>query len=167
MIKVYYSFIKKENSRDFLEYVLQEVYKIEGEILKNENGKPYIAGSKYHFNLSHSGEIVMLAVSDKPVGIDVELLAERDYKKFAKRFFSEEEQKRVNSLLSFYVLWTKKESFIKYRGGSVAGVAETEFGDKILFKGKEQSVFSVSEKMDDYVFSVCSEECEYEKILIM
>lgn len=167
MIKVYYSFIKKENSHDFLEYVLRQIYKIEGEILKSENGKPYIAGSKYHFNLSHSGEIVMLAVSDKPIGIDVERIEQRDYEKFCKRFFSLEEQKRVNSLLSFYVLWTKKESFVKYLGGSVADVCETEFTDKIRFKGEEQSVFSVSEKMDDYVFSVCSDECEYEKILIM
>lgn len=167
MIKVYYSFIKKENSHDFSEYVLRQIYKIEGEILKNENGKPYITGSKYHFNISHSGEIVMLAVSDKPIGIDVERIEQRDYEKFCKRFFSEEEQKRVNSLLSFYVLWTKKESFVKYLGGRLSDVCETEFGEKLLFKGREQSVFSVSEKMDDYVFSVCSDECEYEKILIM
>lgn len=167
MIKIYYSFIKKEESAKLRDYVLKEFFGVEGKIVKNENGKPYIEGSPYHFNITHSHEMVMLAVSDKPIGIDVERIEERDYKKFSKRFFSEEEQSRVNGLLSFYVLWTKKESFVKYLGGSVADVCETEFTDKIRFKGEEQSVFSVSEKMDDYVFSVCSEESEYEKILIM
>lgn len=167
MIKIYYSFIKKEQSKQFVEYVLKKVFNVEGEIKKTENGKPYIENCPYHFNVSHSGELVMVAVSDKPIGIDVEKITDRDYKKISERFFHEKERERVGSLLGFYVLWTKKESFIKYYGKTLSEISKLKFDDKFYFDGKEESLSSVSEKMDDYVFSVCSEEAEYEKFLVM
>ena len=42
-----------------------------------ENGKPYFKNDLYfHFSLSHSGERAMCAVSDEPIGCDVELITD-------------------------------------------------------------------------------------------
>ena len=38
-----------------------------------ENGKPYLNNSSYHFNISHSNNLVCLVVSEEPIGVDIEL----------------------------------------------------------------------------------------------
>ena len=38
------------------------------------DGKPYAVGLDVHFNISHSGSLAACAVSDKPVGIDVQVM---------------------------------------------------------------------------------------------
>lgn len=89
---------------------------------KNEYGKPYLMGKNdFHFNLSHSGDWVVCAVSDSVVGIDVEKIKPTDYN-ISKRFFSQDEheylvcQKERQRLDTFYDLWTLKESYIKAVG---------------------------------------------------
>jgi len=74
------------------------------------------------FNLSHSGEIAMCAVSDCEVGCDVEKISAPNFG-IAKRFFSSEENDHIDSFISekerisaFYLLWTLKESYLKATG---------------------------------------------------
>ncbi|MBU0991930.1 MAG: 4'-phosphopantetheinyl transferase superfamily protein [Proteobacteria bacterium] len=88
----------------------------------NEYGKPYLLGNEnFHFNLSHSGDWVVCAVSDSIVGIDVEKVMPTDYG-ISKRFFSQDEheyllcQKEKEKLYTFYDLWTLKESYAKAIG---------------------------------------------------
>ncbi|MBU0993048.1 MAG: 4'-phosphopantetheinyl transferase superfamily protein [Proteobacteria bacterium] len=89
---------------------------------QNEFGKPYLLGKdNFYFNLSHSGDWVVCAISDSVVGIDVEKIKPTDYN-ISKRFFSQDEheyltcQKGKQRLDTFYDLWTLKESFIKAVG---------------------------------------------------
>ncbi|MBU0991396.1 MAG: 4'-phosphopantetheinyl transferase superfamily protein [Proteobacteria bacterium] len=89
---------------------------------QNEYGKPYLLGNdNFHFNLSHSGDWVVCAISDSVVGIDVEKIKPTDYN-ISKRFFSKDEndylicQKERQKLDTFYDLWTLKESYIKAVG---------------------------------------------------
>ncbi|MCL2108704.1 MAG: 4'-phosphopantetheinyl transferase superfamily protein [Oscillospiraceae bacterium] len=44
----------------------------DNQILLGENGKPYLATCETKFSLSHSGEFVILAVSDRELGADPE-----------------------------------------------------------------------------------------------
>ncbi len=88
----------------------------------NEYGKPFLLGAdKIHFNISHSGNWVVCAISDNPVGIDVETIKPTDFE-IAKRFFSEDEYTALKSQHDdekqtyFYKLWTLKESYIKAVG---------------------------------------------------
>ena len=90
---------------------------------KNDYGKPYLENhEKFHFNISHSGDMVVCAVHDKPVGIDIEqMLHIDDYLEIAKDYFTEREiayiAKNEDARLSrFYELWTLKESYIKCHG---------------------------------------------------
>lgn len=91
-------------------------------LIQNAYGKPLLEGdSGLHFNNSHSGDWVVCAIDDSPVGIDVEKFADIDFS-IAKRFFSEQEcldlyMRQGGARLSyFFDLWTLKESYIKAAG---------------------------------------------------
>ena len=58
------------------------------------NGKPTIEG--ICFSLSHSGDMVICAVGDKPVGCDIERSAQAR-EKVAERFFAPEEIEYLHS----------------------------------------------------------------------
>jgi len=89
---------------------------------KNEYGKPFLKNyPHFYFNISHSKDYVVCAVSDMPIGIDIELVKNINLN-VAKRFFSASEynylltQPKEEQLDYFYKLWTLKESYIKAVG---------------------------------------------------
>ena len=87
------------------------------EMLKQDpNGKPY--WEDCHFNLSHSGSWVVLAMGDGPVGVDVESFqVERNVEALAKRHFTPEEQTFVGGDRErFLRIWTAKEAKLKQSG---------------------------------------------------
>jgi len=84
--------------------------------------KPYLLSHPHiHFNISHSGRWVVVAVSEREVGIDVERVKKVNLG-IAERFFSEMEKHQLFSLPEaaqmdyFFDLWTLKESFLKAIG---------------------------------------------------
>jgi 4'-phosphopantetheinyl transferase len=88
----------------------------------NPNGKPSLKGHPdIHYNLSHSGEWVVCAIDNEPVGIDVESIHPIDYG-IAERYFSSSEnmqlmrQSETDRLPYFFDIWTLKESYIKAIG---------------------------------------------------
>jgi len=90
------------------------------EFLTNAYGKPFLINNPHiHFNISHAGNFVACAVSNVPVGIDIELLAKTIDLKIANRFFTPDESAYIMAgehMLRFYEIWTKKESRIKWEG---------------------------------------------------
>lgn len=91
------------------------------DISTGENGKPFIAGCPYKFNLSHSFGTSFCVIGKEEVGCDVEKIREVDFS-VAKRFFSADESERVFSFdgelkkNEFFKIWTAKESFMKAVG---------------------------------------------------
>lgn len=83
-----------------------------------EHGKPYIVGCP-NFSLSHSGKYVLCAVSDTPVGADIEA-PRPDSMKLARRFFTLREQALVKSDNDFCRIWVQKESYAKALGTGLA-----------------------------------------------
>ena len=87
------------------------------------NGK-WSCNGGVHFSLSHCGNVVAVAVSEHPVGIDVEACdVERFNARLAQRILTDGERetyqalptdKRPQALLE---IWTKKESLFKRDGG--------------------------------------------------
>jgi 4'-phosphopantetheinyl transferase len=72
-----------------------------------ENGKPSLANGAVHFNLSHSGDLAVIAVSDHEIGVDVEQIRDDfDYESIAPAANRDE----------FYREWTRKEARLKARG---------------------------------------------------
>lgn len=93
------------------------------EFITKENGKPHIKEMEnFCFNLSHSGDYVVCAVSDKEIGCDIEFIKNIDLC-IADRFFHKKEAEIIKKqstneqkLDLFYRIWTLKESFIKATG---------------------------------------------------
>ncbi len=93
-----------------------------------ENGKPALVGQKLHFNLSHSGDQLLVAVANFPnIGVDIEELKPRtNLQGLAKRCFSDQEFQAWQALSTeksrdvFFSLWTKKEAFVKAVGRGIA-----------------------------------------------
>lgn len=89
-----------------------------------KNGKPYInLPEPIQFNLSHSGNLALLAVSKThPLGIDLEYFSVRPYQGIAQSLFSEKECLTLASLpkekeiIGFFHIWAQKEALIKACG---------------------------------------------------
>lgn len=96
-------------------------------------GKPELEGQgSVYFNLSHSGDRAVCAVSDRPIGVDVERIA-TGHLQVARRFFCPSEYDIVAygtasdthtaesaQANRFYRLWTLKESYVKAFGQGFA-----------------------------------------------
>ena len=93
-------------------------------LCQDHHGKPLLATGPYrhrdvHFNLSHSGDWVCLALTrDMPVGIDIERVdVARDGLRLSRRFFSRSEQTAIRLCAdtgrAFHHCWVRKESFVK------------------------------------------------------
>jgi len=107
-------------------YALKTVYGISFkkiEILRNEKGKPYLKNCPgIHIIISHSENIVVCAVSDKPVGIDVQKIKPIS-EAVMKRVCSDKELNEIrssdNHVSSFIYTWTKKEAVLKKKGTGI------------------------------------------------
>lgn len=91
-------------------------------IIKTEKyGKAYISNyDNIHFNVSHSRNMICCAISDKPVGTDIEFNDPTIDLNIAKHyFFNSEYENIMNSpkpIDEFFNYWVLKESYMKYTG---------------------------------------------------
>ncbi|MCR5670159.1 MAG: 4'-phosphopantetheinyl transferase superfamily protein [Butyrivibrio sp.] len=109
-----------------LDFVMQRCGIKDPEFEYRERNKPYLKGrDDFYFNISHSGNMVALAVSDKEVGLDIE--KERSFNEaLRKRVFGSEDRLLLNEIektiedgntdIACTCLWTVKESIMKYTG---------------------------------------------------
>ena len=104
------------------------------------DGKPELVGSGISFNLSHSGNFAACALSDSPIGLDIQTerdcdrrLAEKYFTALERHFIEESE----NKAYAFTKLWSMKESAVKYIGTGLktplsAFTADPEKGETLL-----------------------------------
>jgi 4'-phosphopantetheinyl transferase len=95
-------------------------------LARGEHGKPHLAKEpgRLAFNLSHSGELALVAVSQgREVGVDVERAKPgRDLVGLAERAFDPEGAEAVRAAAGdertrlFYELWTRHEARLKCLG---------------------------------------------------
>lgn len=159
--------------------VLSELLKIDyNEItrVKGNCGKPYLMEyDDVHYNISHSGNWVVMVVDNEPVGIDIEEIKPFDLR-IAKRFFSDmensflDEVEGMKKLDYFFDLWTLKESFLKKVGfgltlplNSFSIIKEDE--NSIRLSGNYDSKNFFRQYFIDkyYKFSVCASNCSFPK----
>ena len=126
-----------------------------------QEGKPYWEKIPLFFSLSHSGNLVALAVSERELGMDVQKVTDADWKKLAERFYSVEEQAELRRLCEhseklakkeFFRLWCQKESFGKMTGEGVLPYLQkrvTEFENALFFE-KELELNG-----NEYCFALC------------
>jgi len=107
-----------------------------------EHGKPFAVGLDVEFNISHSGDMVVCAISDQPVGIDIELIRPVDLRT-AKHFCTPEDLEYLFGhtpsedefikteeeaiLHRFFQIWTAKEAYCKCMGRGISAVGTISY----------------------------------------
>ena len=141
---------------------------------RGEKGKPFIVGvENVFFIISHSGDYVVCAVSDREIGIDIEKRAKARME-VAGRFFHGEEVAQLKMLEEdkqdqlFFNYWSVKESFLKYIG---TGLTRPLNSFIVSFSGRDVSLFEGGNKLPLYVHAcpvddgyACHVCCEYEEL---
>jgi 4'-phosphopantetheinyl transferase len=81
------------------------------------NGKPAMATDAVRFSVSHSADVVGLALADGDVGLDVQCRVALDARGLASEFLCQEETSRVlgaaDPIAAFLAIWTGKEAVVK------------------------------------------------------
>lgn len=125
-----------------------------------KNGKPRLRDfPDMHFNLSHTANAVACAVSDSPIGVDVQRIAEVS-EKVARRVLTEIEYQEFlrddNPDDYFCRAWTMKESVLKQTGQGIAGdfrdISVADLTDITVYRG------------DGYYCSVTEADAVIEKV---
>jgi 4'-phosphopantetheinyl transferase len=137
---------------------LREEYGITGNPLfeYGEHGKPFIVGHpEIHFSLSHCREAVACAVSDRPIGVDVESV-QRKWESLAQYCMNDDELRQIEQAerpdVAFIRLWTMKEARLKLTGEGITNDMKTA-----LDGGSWQ--FTTVERLDrNYIYTVCEEK---------
>ena len=143
----------------------------------DKNGRPSIINiwnKNLDFNISHSDEFVILAMSNRlRVGIDIEKIRDIDIDLISYNCFSNKEKKYLkeknDKLVNFFKIWTLKESYLKALGcGLVEKIKDISFyfdkyDEPFLLKGVDNKkwdfrCFLVNDK---YMTSVCSSKNDF------
>lgn len=113
-----------------------------GDIKYNQYNKPFFEGNQIYFNISHSGEIVVCAITDKlEIGIDIEKINVIDIHSFKFQMTDRQWDKitlddDVNE--AFFNYWTQKEAVIKASGLGQIDFHSFEIVDNFTIIGKEK-----------------------------
>ena len=103
----------------------------------NEHGKPYYDPAlsqlspsdlqlPTYFSISHCSAAIAVAVSDHPVGIDVETINRRITPDLIRYTMNNDEQSAIFATLNnqhstFFRFWTRKEAYLKLIGTGING----------------------------------------------
>ena len=136
----------------------------EYQIEKNEFGKPYVKDRKdFYYNLSHSGDYVVIAFGNSEIGVDVQRhSADADMQMIADHCFSADEkeyvwQRGADVPERFYEIWTGKESYLKYAG---KGLREDVRSVSVL-EQKSKILFFARKPREGYSLSLCTADKDY------
>ncbi len=112
--------------------LIRHALKAEGEVIStpiefvyNEFGKPYIKDGNKYISVTHSGNIVAVAVADVEIGLDAEIMQNKVYTHIADKVLSKKEMKEYqtytdgDSIKYFLSHWVIKESYSKCVGTGI------------------------------------------------
>jgi len=137
-----------------------------------DNGKPIAYADTPavlpFFNISHSGNKVLIAVSNDPVGIDIEQIKNIELGVLAETVFSSREfhlfNTADNSINMFYQLWTRKEALLKSVGVGllddlrtldISQKVDTDFVKAFTHQQLALLSFAMNDEYGQYFASIC------------
>lgn len=151
---------EKYSSWKLLEYGVKDLYNKElsqFSFKKLQSGKWMSDG--FCFSISHSKNLVCVAISDKPIGVDIENLDEFEKKVankkdlFWKKIASEKEYEMIKkpSIGRLSAFWTKKESIYKCQKDDLPFIPSRIDGNLYPVLCKKFKFFG-----ERYVIAICS-----------
>lgn len=125
------------------------------QISYNEYGKPELVSGELHFNLSHSGNYVILAIAGCEVGADVEEIMSC-HEATVKKVYREEQKRELEPLEGaarnekFTEIWTKYEAVLKLNGtGFANGWDDISIGNNYIFTMKYEECYISCATMEE------------------
>ena len=120
------------------------------------NGKPFFEDyPDFHFNISHSEDLIAVSVSKTPGGVVIETLRDVNLG-LAGRFFTKKETRITQTSRDFLYVWTRKEALLKRTGEGLKGIRDADVLENSEIKTVEENGF---------ILSVCSECTDDFKII--
>lgn len=130
----------------------------------NLNGKPYIKDINYHFNISHSNNLVCLIIDDNECAVDIEIYdCNRNFDKIVNKYFNINDKEIYYSLdldernNFFYSIWVQIETHVKFLGLNMINAKNLEY-QKYPFK-------IISDKLNNIYYLSSNKEKELVTIL--
>lgn len=123
----------------------------------DKNGKP-LSHSAY-FSISHTHGVVVFVKDSCPIGIDIEKI--KPVKQDLIDYISSDEEKQyIKDDISFFEVWTNKESLIKTIGTGINSDIKsiTSFPIVGIKEYKNKKFYSRTIKYNDYIISVTRED---------
>jgi phosphopantetheinyl transferase len=142
-----------------LEYALSDTFGLDiskQKFQKKKSGKWILDGC--YFSLSHSGNIITVAISDSPVGIDVQIVKKLDQsQKFKGIILSEKEKKKFRNISDERLLkmWSLKECAFKQSDDS--NFIPSRYSIDDIPKGV---TFKFGQGKDKYILSLLCDNVE-------
>lgn len=126
---------------------------VDSQLEVNPYGAPRLSAGKPFFSLSHSGEYALLAVSDAPVGADIQL--RKPVKpNLLSRIATQEE---MASNMDFFTLFTRKEAMMKASGlGFSLSPKSFSVLEPLVYEGEVYHFFTLHR--GEYVLSFATQE---------
>lgn len=151
-----YKLFTKENttSKDLLKDVLKNELNITNyELTFNKYNKPYLKNRNIYFNISHDKNTIILVISDKEIGVDIEYYTYKE--SVMKKYYNEFEQQEIinsnNKEYEFTRIWVMKEAFVKMKGQGISYGLQNVDTTRL----KKQIKLISNEK---YIIAICQSE---------
>ena len=127
----------------------------------NEYGKPYLKDNNIFFNISHSFDYVITAISNNDIGIDIEKVRETPIKTI-NQFATEKEKEYIlssnkNIEERIFKIFTLKEAYFKMLGTNLNNILKVEFiikNNKIYCNDKNVKVGFIN-NTKGYIIAYC------------
>ncbi len=136
------------------------------ETTNQETNRPYlVAYPGFHYSISHSGKYVICAVSDMPIGADIQEYKEisvsvidrvlcADEKEIYERIPSAAEKQRT-----FFEIWSAHESYVKMTGEGMKGLRtvcyQMDCNTICSLTGERLAYIEVLNFLVDYAICIC------------
>jgi 4'-phosphopantetheinyl transferase len=109
-----------------------------------KSGKPYLISGELYFNVSHTKEFVICAISDNPIGADIETIDPK-LKAMTTGFLSANEQLKYkhSSHVVLTKIWASKEAIVKLLGTGLTKRLSTIELDNLYTSAKRINVITL------------------------
>ena len=162
--------IKKKKQSIIGEFLLKKLlkknYNINYKDLKfkiNKYGKPFILDMNIYYNISHSHDYVITAISKNKIGIDIEKIRKTNIKNIYQ-FSTKNEldyilSSKKNIEKRLFKIYTLKESYFKMKGTNLNNIKNVEFTinkNEIICSDKNVKV-KIINIINNYIIAICEE----------
>lgn len=151
-----------------LDELLKDNYKVDYEelnFIENESGKPYIKNKPIFYNISHSYQYVITAVSDYEIGVDIEKIRPTSIKTI-NQFATDKEKEYIVSRKEdiykrLFEIYTLNEAYFKMKGTNLNNIKSIEFNitnyNDISCNDNSVSIKLIDD-LDGYVIAICEKK---------